>query len=795
MKQVLTYFNPTSLKVDFLNSKAPTSLGAKLSTIHFLLIRLSICVLVSLFCTKVSSLPNDNFNLIIEHWDLRDGLPTWKINSFFEDSRGVLWMATQEGAMSFDGYKFKQYSPFTHNANFFSTDRIIEDVHHNIWLIGVQSQGVVIDVLNPLTEEIVSLEEYLNISVPFDSLSIYNIRCLNQVIWLFGKNEKIYQYDGTWKVTGTVPKHSINTLFFPHRAEEYFMFDMNTQHLQPLGIQGQIKKTFLLDSLQNVLPYMDSEANLWLGNIQNQDPNIVKFTKIEGTQQKTYTLLELPTQSWNGENLQIQNKISSFFSHNNLIFTRTNDNVYIGNKVNPALFKLSDYFKKDNFLGARYFLDSSGSFWFASEEGLFNVSIQKNNFLSYLTNQYNSHSIRGITQFDSLIYVNTYNGMFTIDDENGKTQPLSYFSSRHCLATITHQDAIYTSSHSNHVNILTKNKEVKSLEWDGQGGYAFLEGFNSTLLFGTTKGLYHIYPVTETIKSTLFKDIIVYCLYRNNEGIWAGTPKGLYLLRENGEVIDSFLMPSPELPYREVRYIYQAEDGLFWIAARGLGLIRWNRATGEYRVFTPKNGLSHHTIHAIYEDRLGYLWMPSDQGLMRFNVKNYNTRTFYTQDGLPSDEFNYLSHFQAEDGTFYFGTVDGLVSFHPDKLRNTSYEQPRLCLTAVGNFDEIKGNYTNELQDAINNKTIVLKPNQKFITLEISALIYKELPNVEYGWMLDNRKSEDWVVQKENIIRLNNLSYGEHQIKVKVRIVGNQWSSDTIDLKLIVKKPIYTSIG
>ncbi|NJL74175.1 MAG: response regulator [Saprospiraceae bacterium] len=245
------------------------------------------------------------------------------------------------------------------------------------------------------------------------------------------------------------------------------------------------------------------------------------------------------------------------------------------------------------------------------------------------------------------------------------------------------------------------------------------------------------------------------------------------------------------MPYQEIRYIHQDKDGLFWLAANGLGLIRWNRATGEYRVFTPKDGLSHHTIHAIYEDQSGYFWMPSNQGLIRFNTKNYTTRTFYKQDGLPSDEFNYLAHFQDQDGLFYFGTVDGLVSFHPNKLRNTFYEQPRLCLVAASNFDGITRNYTNELQGAIKNKTIVLKPHQKFTTLEVSALIYKELPNVEYGWMLDEMKSGDWVIQKENIIRLDNLSYGEHQIKIKVRIVGNEWSNKTIDLKLIVERPIY----
>ncbi|NJL74176.1 MAG: hypothetical protein HC892_03165 [Saprospiraceae bacterium] len=545
MKHVLAYSNLTSFRntfqANYKNIKLNAQFGIKWRINRLLVILLIIFVFGSFCSSQAFSLPNDNFNLIIEHWNTRDGLPTWKINSFFEDSRGVLWMATQEGVVSFDGYKFKQYSPLTHHANFFNVIRILEDVHQNIWFIGTQVDGLSIDVLDLRTEEIVSLNEYLNTSVPLDSLSKYNIRCLNQVIWLFGENEKIYQYDGTWKTVGKVPKHrSVSTFFFPYRAEEYFMFDRTLPQLQLLDIQGQVKKTFSLDSLQETLPYMDSEANLWLGNIENQDPNTVKFTKIEGTQQKTYTLLELPTQRWYGDNLQIRNKVSSFFSHNNLIFNKTDDEVYIGHKVNPTLFKLSDYFKKDDFLGTNYFLDSSGSFWFASKDGLFSISVQKNNFSQYLTDQYNSYSIRGITELDGLIYVSTYKGMFTIDCKTKEVQELSYYTNRHSLAMITHQDVIYGSKHSNEVNDINKNKELHSLYWDGEGGYTFLAGLNRTLLFGTTKGLYNIYPFTKTIKPTLFKDVMIYCLYRNNEGVWAGTPKGLYLLRENGQVIDSF---------------------------------------------------------------------------------------------------------------------------------------------------------------------------------------------------------------------------------------------------------------
>ncbi|MEI6574645.1 MAG: two-component regulator propeller domain-containing protein [Bacteroidota bacterium] len=68
--------------------------------------------------------------LPVHHYMMRDGLPSNSIRAVFKDSRGLLWIGTDNGLCTFDGKKFKIYSS---QEGFFAS---------NVWSITEDNKGI-----------------------------------------------------------------------------------------------------------------------------------------------------------------------------------------------------------------------------------------------------------------------------------------------------------------------------------------------------------------------------------------------------------------------------------------------------------------------------------------------------------------------------------------------------------------------------------------------------------------------------------------------------------------------------
>src|SRR5205085_1606831 len=143
--------------------------------------------------------------------------------------------------------------------------------------------------------------------------------------------------------------------------------------------------------------------------------------------------------------------------------------------------------------------------------------------------------------------------------------------------------------------------------------------------------------------------------------------------------------------YNNLLYLHIDSDNLFWIATRGGGLIRWDRAHQSFTSYTINEGLSHNIIYAIFEDGYGFFWMPSDLGLMRFEKNTGICRTFLKSEGIPHEEFNRASYFRDRDGQYYFGGLNGFIVFNPKDLLNVNALSLPVILTKFEAVDEVNG--------------------------------------------------------------------------------------------------------
>ena len=193
------------------------------------------------------------------------------------------------------------------------------------------------------------------------------------------------------------------------------------------------------------------------------------------------------------------------------------------------------------------------------------------------------------------------------------------------------------------------------------------------------------------------------------------------------------------------------------MATQGGGLIYWDRKTDTKRQYTTEDGLSHNVIYAIYEDDAGYFWLPSDNGLMRFERASGEITIFQPEDGIAHKEFNTYSHFQADDGRLYFGGLNGVTAFYPDKVDSKKNDAP-FIVTQLQQFDADQGALVNKTKDFQEKQMITLAPNDKFFTIDFSLLDYAGREHI-YAWRIFGLE-EEWNYQRSSSLRINGLQYG-----------------------------------
>jgi len=163
-------------------------------------------------------------------------------------------------------------------------------------------------------------------------------------------------------------------------------------------------------------------------------------------------------------------------------------------------------------------------------------------------------------------------------------------------------------------------------------------------------------------------------LKRQGDTIWLATNKGIFLITDTEGVLRHFSQTSGDLPFDFIQHMHIDEEGVFWLASKGGGLIRWQPSLNKnehstFKKITINEGLSHNYLYSVYGDAYNNLWISSDYGIMKFDKKTKQIQTFTTNDGLLHNEFNFTAHYQAKDGTLYFGGLGGLIALHPKDFK------------------------------------------------------------------------------------------------------------------------------
>ena len=127
----------------------------------------------------------------------------------------------------------------------------------------------------------------------------------------------------------------------------------------------------------------------------------------------------------------------------------------------------------------------------------------------------------------------------------------------------------------------------------------------------------------------------------------------------------------------------------------------------QIKRYSVKDGLPNDNINSILSEGDSALWIGTDLGLSRFDIKENSFINFFVQDGLPDNEFNRISFHKAKDGRMYLGGLNGIIAFFPEELMKQYKALQQQSEVVFTSFSKESNNDQEKIHQAIhwNNET------------------------------------------------------------------------------------------
>lgn len=184
------------------------------------------------------------------------------------------------------------------------------------------------------------------------------------------------------------------------------------------------------------------------------------------------------------------------------------------------------------------------------------------------------------------------------------------------------------------------------------------------------------------------------------------------------------------------------------------------------RNYTDKDGLSMNIGQSIVQDKKGYIWIATQQGLSRFDGMNFTT--FTKKDGLPNSFINVL--FLDRQNNLWIGARGGLALYKDGKFTpyttgtDALFENNVNCIGGSTKYGILVGTagglfvIENEKLVRFPEKNDLLKKKIQAIAVDQNDRIYLGTPG-DGVIVVDNNGKVDQITEKEGLVSNNINSF------------------------------------
>ena len=463
-------------------------------------------------------------NTKVRKFSLEEGLSQSSVYDIFQDSRGFLWVGTQDGLNQYNGYEFKIFRHSTKNITSISNnniEEIKEDKNGNIWI--ATSYG-----LNKWNYKTKQFEWFLPENTPgLVGHNFYTILYSSDNKLWFVNDETIGYYDINKK----------KCISFPHVSSSIDTLKSIRNKLYESG-DGKIWCT---STKGGVAMYDGKKWNEFIHDPSN--PNSLPHNSI-------WNATKGPNGSmWFATTKGIAN------------YNRSTKSFHLINSKSTPAIPFEDINDVD--------FDSQGNMWIVMHKhGLAKIDLEKEKVIHFVHKDENSISTDFISQIEidhNNIWIQSYEG--GVDFYNKKTKKIKHFK---------HDPKDPYSLSSNSINLIYPGKSGEI--WIGTD-IAGLNMYSPKL--DNFKHVTRNFAMTSTLTNSSIGPIFL----DSKDRLWVGTDEGLNLSLSGGIDFTNFEHNNKkgEIAGNGILTVYEDRKKRIWVGTNnGLSLYNENNSFDTY---------------------------------------------------------------------------------------------------------------------------------------------------------------------------------------------------------------------
>ncbi len=711
------------------------------------------------------------------------------VRDIFEDSRGRLWIATENGGIlrynrALENFDRIDYAPgsFTNNksGDFY---HIMEDSHHVLWVAGRSSFGFYDEASGKLVQANPgsASSEYLNFGIAQISDDEYVLATSGGMFYWNRKTNREIQYMHKEGDPASLANNELRDVLVDSRHNIWVATDMGISRFRP---ETRDFENFVLPNTNPHIigtpvycVYEDSAKMLWLATDGNGLMYFDPVSKQYGayTSNASYASLaravvrrvyqDRAGDLWIG----MYPLGVSHYDRSNNDFTLYNN--FIRDK--DGLFKNQVLAFQE---------DDDGSLWLGIDNlGLVHFDRRQNTF----TQRYHGvdFSTGGFPKTVLSLLRDSHDNIWLGAWAEGVTRFNLRTNQRDFFKTPAHGDA--------------------QTAFPGKHVWAILEARNGDIYFGTmgdgfvtysyATGKFTAHPRNpELTPDRTLASGNIWCMYQDIDGkIWMGTSGGVDIYDPVTGLFRHY-HHDPDNPrslsHDWVTSFLRDSKGRMWITTMDGGLNLWHPDTASFTHYRADDGIGTDSTQGVLEDRNGMLWISTQIGLAKFDPGKNVFKRYSQKSWLQNGEFKHGSLLRLRNGQLAFGGVNGFNIFDPGKASTNDYVPP-IYFTELKLFDKdiVPQSQDSPLkQSLIDTRSITLNYDQDVFSLVFTALNYRVYEDNQYRYMLEGF-DKDWRdANGINRVTYTHLDAGTYTFRVRASNDTGLWNPQEKDLQIIV---------
>lgn len=730
-----------------------------------------------------------------------------EVKQVLQDDEGLLWIATTNGLIKYDGLDVKFYKEELIDSTGVSRDYLlcIEKGENGILWLGTYGQGLIkfdtwkntftfydFDENKPGT---LSHNDVFDLHIDkkgvlwvatYGGLNIYQPATDSFIHYKHNpddpksiSNNDVYRIDedqdgNIWLAT----YGGINKLDVSQNEFTRYVHDVND-------------KTSIYGNNVTSL-YIDDKGIVWSCSLQKGinklDPRTGKVDRL------------LPGYSSFKFHADTENKLWLASSHGLLRYDTES-----GKILNTLLPDTNDPLSISSKLVNSLYQDNSGNLWVSFwGQGINKLNLDNNRTINYYPlKETASNTINALHGDESIIWAGTSSGLLKINKQDMAYDILDIGISVKAIQ----QDSQGDLWLANFNGLYSYNPQTKSLSEytdlkQAKGSNLLIRDIylhkSNELYIGSWDGGLRRFNInnksTELIKhpELINEDLDINSMQADSQGIlWIGTHgNGLiaYDLNKKEYVPQLSTILKGINTSGIVDFIYEDKRGIIWIATRD-GLVKYDKKQGVEQTYTARQGFPSLTIFNIMEDDDGNIWFTSKDGVIKFDRKEVGFQNF---PGYDFQAYNpSVSSIKDENGDLYFGGQAGLNVVHPGGLFSNEHA-PDIVITNLS-----VANTPVNLRDYLEpstayEHTITLPYHENVVSFEFAAMDFTDPEEIVYSYQLYNFK-DDWIAAdaSHRTATYTNLEPGHYVFKVKSTNSHGYWNDKLKQIELVIRPPFW----